>query len=133
MNTTRPLTPRAAAPAAPRPAGVGFQATVRPDEYTMFCEGVRAICAVDLLQYKRGQMERRIKTWVERREGGDLKTYLGRLRKEPAELDAFLDRVTINVSHLWRHEEQWDVLGMEILPRLAAARGRVRAWTEAPS
>jgi CheY-like chemotaxis protein len=83
---------------APRPAGVGFQATVGQDEYTVFCEGVRALCAVDLLQYKRGQMERRIKTWVERREGGDLKTYLARLRKEPVELDAFLDRVTINVS-----------------------------------
>ena len=80
--TTRPLTARPAAP-APRPAGAGFQATLGGDEYTAFCEGVRAICAVDLLQYKRGQMERRIKTWVERREGGDLRTYLGRLRKEP--------------------------------------------------
>jgi chemotaxis protein methyltransferase CheR len=128
VNTTRPLTPRAAAPAAPRPAGVGFQATVGQDEYTVFCEGVRAICAVDLLQYKRGQMERRIRTWVERREGGDLKTYLGRLRKEPAELDAFLDRVTINVSHLWRHEDQWTTLGRTILPELAERR-RVRCWS----
>jgi chemotaxis protein methyltransferase CheR len=142
VNTTRPLTPRAATPAAARPAGVGFQATVGQDEYVVFCEGVRAICAVDLLQYKRGQMERRIKTWVERREGGDLKTYLGRLRKDPAELDAFLDRVTINVSHLWRHGEQWTALSSHVLPDLAertqrpsasGTGGRIRAWSAGSS
>jgi chemotaxis protein methyltransferase CheR len=84
------------------------------------------------MQYKRGQMERRIKTWVERREGGDLKTYLGRLRKEPAELDAFLDRVTINVSHLWRHGDQFKALADHVLPELAE-KGRIRAWSAGSS
>jgi chemotaxis protein methyltransferase CheR len=130
-STTRPLTPRPTAPAA-RPAGVGFQATLGRDEYIAFCEGVRTICGVDLMQYKRGQMERRIKTWVERREGGDLKTYLGRLRKEPAELDAFLDRVTINVSHLWRHGDQFKALADHVLPELAE-KGRIRAWSAGSS
>jgi chemotaxis protein methyltransferase CheR len=134
---TRPLTPR-----APRPAGVGFQATLRGDEYTAFCEGVRALCSVDLLQYKRAQMERRITTWAERREGGDLKTYLARLRKEPAELDAFLDRVTINVSHLWRHADQFKALADHVLPELAqntqrpsasGTGGRIRAWSAGSS
>jgi chemotaxis protein methyltransferase CheR len=129
--TTRPLTPRTAAP-APSPAGVGFQATLGRDEYTAFCEGVRTICGVDLLQYKRGQMERRIKTWVERREGTDLKTYLGRLRREPAELDAFLDRVTINVSHLWRHGDQFKALADHVLPELAERR-RIRVWSAGSS
>jgi chemotaxis protein methyltransferase CheR len=123
-STTRPLT----APAA----GAGFQATLGRDEYTAFCQGVRAICGVDLLQYKRGQMERRIGTWVERRGGGDLKSYLGRLRKEPAELDAFLDRVTINVSHLWRHGDQFQALADHVLPELAERR-RIRAWSAGSS
>ena len=129
--TTRPLTPRPAAP-APRPAGTGFVATLGRDEYTAFCEGVRTLCGVDLLQYKRGQMERRIKTWVERREGGDLKTYLVRVRRDPAELDAFLDRVTINVSHLWRHGDQFKALADHVLPELAQ-RGRIRAWSAGSS
>jgi chemotaxis protein methyltransferase CheR len=128
---TRPLAPRTEAPAA-RPAGVGFQATLGRDEYTAFCEGVRTLCAVDLLQYKRDQMERRIKTWVERREGGDLATYLVRLRKDPTELDAFLDRVTINVSHLWRHGDQFTALADHVLPELAQM-GRVRAWSAGSS
>jgi chemotaxis protein methyltransferase CheR len=133
-HATRPLTPR--------PAGVGFQATLGGDEYSAFCEGVRTICGVDLLQYKRGQMERRINTWVERRDGGDLKTYLGRLRKDPAELDAFLDRVTINVSHLWRHGDQFTALAEHVLPELAqntqrpsasGTGGRIRAWSAGSS
>jgi len=37
-----------------------------------------------------------------------------------AELDAFLDRVTINVSQLWRNPEQWETLEQKILPDLAA-------------
>ncbi len=37
------------------------------DEYVDFCEGVRRLSGIDLLQYKRGQMERRLRTLAERR------------------------------------------------------------------
>jgi chemotaxis protein methyltransferase CheR len=100
------------------------------DDFVPFCESVRALCGVDLLQYKRGQMERRIRTWTARRGSEDLAAYAKRLKAEPGELDAFLDRVTINVSQLWRHPEQWAALAKGILPELAeAGRGRVRAWS----
>jgi chemotaxis protein methyltransferase CheR len=100
------------------------------DDFTPFCEAVRAICGVDLLQYKRVQMERRIRTWTVRRGTEDLGAYARRLRTEPAELDAFLDRVTINVSQLWRHPEQWSALARTILPELAGrGHGRLRAWS----
>jgi chemotaxis protein methyltransferase CheR len=100
------------------------------DDFVGFCEAVRAICGVDLLQYKRAQMERRIRTWTARRGTEDLAGYAKRLRADAAELDAFLDRVTINVSQLWRHPEQWASLSSTILPELAEqGRGRVRAWS----
>lgn len=98
------------------------------DDFAALCERVRRLCGVDLSQYKRGQMERRVRTWAERRGTPDLAAYGARLKAEPAELDAFLDRVTINVSQLWRHEAQWTALGRTILPELAA-RGRIRAWS----
>jgi chemotaxis protein methyltransferase CheR len=98
------------------------------DDYTPFCEAFRTICGVDLLQYKRPQMERRIRTWTARRGTEDLGEYARRLRADAAELDAFLDRVTINVSQLWRHPEQWKALATSILPELAAG-GRVSAWS----
>jgi chemotaxis protein methyltransferase CheR len=118
------LTDRATA--APR-AAIG-RATLATDDFAAFCELVRRRCGVDLLQYKRGQMERRVRTWAQRRGTPDLAAYGARIATDADELDAFLDRVTINVSHLWRHEDQWTALAGTILPELAA-RGRVRAWS----
>jgi chemotaxis protein methyltransferase CheR len=52
--------------------------------------------------------------------------------KNPADLEALLDRMTINVSQLWRNPEQWEVLAKEVLPELADA-GQVRAWSAGSS
>ena len=105
-----------------------FQAGAANDEYIVFCERIRRVCSVDLLQYKRAQMERRIRAWCARRGTAALPAYADRLAKDAEELDAFLDRVTINVSQLWRHPEQWEALSKHILPELAST-GRVRAWS----
>jgi chemotaxis protein methyltransferase CheR len=99
------------------------------DDFVPFCEAVRSICGVDLQQYKRPQMERRIRTWTARRGTEDLAEYARLLRADKAELDAFLDRVTINVSQLWRHPEQWKALATTILPELAAGGRRLAAWS----
>ena len=64
-------------------------------------------------------MERRIRTLVERRGARALAEYLALPGQDAAELDAFLDRVTINVSHLWRHPRPVDGLGRHVLPELA--------------
>lgn len=104
---------------------------VAHDEYTAFCDGVHALTRIDLQQYKRGQMERRIRTFAQRRGSEDLSAYLARLRRDRAELEQFLDRVTINVSQLWRNPEQWDALERDVLPELIAQAplGAVRAWS----
>ena len=129
MHTTPSTTPRATRLATP---GAGFRADLKADDFAALCETVRSICGVDLSQYKRNQMERRVRTWTERRGTPDLTEYGKRLRREPEELDAFLDRVTINVSHLWRHEEQFEVLRRSILPELTK-RGRARIWSAGSS
>jgi chemotaxis protein methyltransferase CheR len=102
------------------------------DEYVAFCGALRRVCGIDLLQYKRGQMERRIRSFVATRGGGDLIAYAATLRADKDELEKFLDRVTINVSQLWRNPEQWETLEAQILPDLAATAlvpDRVRAWS----
>jgi chemotaxis protein methyltransferase CheR len=99
------------------------------DEYDVFCQGFRRLSGLDLTQYKRPQMERRIRSFLDRRGHADgLSPYLQLLRADPVELDAFLDRVTINVSELWRHPEQFAVLARHVLPELAKG-GRVRCWS----
>ncbi|MCK9247706.1 MAG: protein-glutamate O-methyltransferase CheR [Solirubrobacteraceae bacterium] len=98
------------------------------DDYVTFCEGVARLCGLDLSRYKRNQMERRIRTQAERRGFTDLDDYLLQLRRDPQELDRFLDRVTINVSSLWRSPEQWTRIADDLAPRLATA-GRIRIWS----
>ena len=129
----RPLPTRGAG--TPRPARLapGFTANLKTDDFVALCELVRQLCGVDLAQYKRGQMERRVRTWTERRGTPDLAEYGKRLRKDPAELDAFLDRVTINVSHLWRHEDQFETLRTKILPELTKDRRRLKIWSAGSS
>jgi chemotaxis protein methyltransferase CheR len=105
------------------------------DEYEQFCVAFRRVCGIDLLQYKRGQMERRIRSFVATRAGGvDLLTYAQTLSADQEELSRFLDRVTINVSQLWRNPQQWETLEAKILPDLAQSGGnRVRCWSAGSS
>jgi chemotaxis protein methyltransferase CheR len=98
------------------------------DDYVAFCQGVRGLCDIDLLQYKRGQMERRVRSFAERRGHADLAPYLRLLTGDAAARDEFLDRVTINVSNLWRNPEQWERLRHDVVPALAAD-GTLRAWS----
>ena len=100
------------------------------DDYVAFCEASGASAAIDLLQYKRGQMERRVRTFAQRR---------GTPRPAPSTAAAcaatatsstrFLDRVTINVSQLWRHPEQFDVLAQRRSCPSSRRAGRIRAWS----
>ena len=57
------------------------------DDYTNLCEGVRKITGIDLLQYKRGQMERRIRTFAQKQGITDLNEYLKVLQRDKAVLD----------------------------------------------
>jgi chemotaxis protein methyltransferase CheR len=105
------------------------------DEYEQFCLAFRRVCGIDLLQYKRGQMERRIRSFVSTRHGDlSLPAYAETLKTDKDELNRFLDRVTINVSQLWRNPEQWEVLEEQILPDLATSgANRVRCWSAGSS
>jgi chemotaxis protein methyltransferase CheR len=98
------------------------------DEYVEFCGGLRRLTGVDLSSYKRQQMERRIRTYVERKAAPTLKAFLASLQGSQAELDDFLDRITINVSELYRNPEQYDVLRTKVLP-LFRASSPFRVWS----
>ena len=98
------------------------------DEYAGFCQGLRELSGVDLSLYRRPQMERRLRSFLERRGFAVLDDALAALRADPRLLAALVDRITINVSQLWRHPDQWRRLAGTVLPELAAA-GRLRAWS----
>ncbi len=102
--------------------------TARRDDYLDFCEAIRRITGIDLTQYKRSQMERRIRTFAERQGAVALADYARTLAADADQLERFLDRVTINVSQLWRNPEQFDRLARTVIPELAIA-GRIRCWS----
>ena len=106
--------------------------SVTTDDYLAFCEGLRRICGIDLTQYKRPQMERRLRAFFDRRGISVLSDALPALQRGSTQLDELLDRVTINVSQLWRHPEQWAALEKSVLGELAAG-GRLRAWSAGSS
>ena len=62
----------------------------------------------------------------QRQVGGvaELARYLNLISTDAVELQSFLDRVTINVSQLWRNPEQWTMLAEKVLPVLAE-KGRI--------
>jgi chemotaxis protein methyltransferase CheR len=102
--------------------------SVVADDYVDFCEGLRQICGLDLSHYKRPQMERRLRSFFATKGITRLTDCLESLQRDHVELDALLDRVTINVSQLWRHPEQWRTLERDVLPTLGA-NGTMRAWS----
>src|ERR1700729_4159435 len=101
---------------------------VAADDYVAFCEGLRTVCGIDLSQYKRPQMERRLRSFFARLGYAKLTDSLDRLKGDKQLLADLLDRVTINVSQLWRHPDQWLRLEGGLLEDLAG-NGRVRAWS----
>jgi chemotaxis protein methyltransferase CheR len=109
----------------PRPRLVTAQ---EADEFVSFCVGVRRLTNIDLLQYKRGQMERRVRSFATRRGAEGLADYLALLERSPEELESFRDRMTINVSQLWRNPEQWARLSRTVIPELTRG-GRIDAWS----
>ncbi len=99
-------------------------------DYERFGDFLRTLVGIDLRQYKRRQMERRIRSFALRRGVTSLDEYQALVRADRDELDALLDRITINVSQLFRNPEQWDRLAADVIPDLAASgTGRIRAWS----
>jgi chemotaxis protein methyltransferase CheR len=106
--------------------------TTAVDDYVEFCTFLRKLTGIDLSQYKRPQMERRLRTFYANKGIQTLTEPFERLRTDPDHLDELLDRITINVSQLWRNPEQWEVIQKQLLPELAQS-GQIRAWSAGSS
>jgi chemotaxis protein methyltransferase CheR len=106
----------------------GSDAALPDPDWDAFVAFIHRQVGIDLRQYKRRQMERRIRSFADRRGCATLEAYAAIVAREPDELDALLDRITINVSQLFRNPEQWQRLASSVIPELAKT-GRIRAWS----
>lgn len=102
----------------------------RQEEYERFCAGVEELSGVALSHYRQGQMERRLRTFADRSGFDDLDSYLVALKRDPEAFASFRDRLTINVSELFRNPERFQELERDMIPQLASATsGPFRAWS----
>lgn len=99
------------------------------DDYLWFCEHVLAKTGLDLKQYKRSQMERRLRSMAERAGARDLQEYWAVLEKDARQFAYFIDRITINVSELFRNPEKFDELRRVILPELRRLGSPLKVWS----
>lgn len=134
MTTPRSFTPRTASPAgapAATPAAAPTRSVGAPGaDYVRFCEGVRKATGIDLGQYRPGQMERRLRSFAQRQGVADLDAYLSLLTRNPQAMDAFLDRMTINVSELFRNPERFVDIEQTVLPSLLSrSPGALKVWS----
>jgi len=97
------------------------------DEYEQFVYGFFQFSGIDLSRYKRPQMERRLRSLVQRVECADFHEFLNRCKRDPQLLAQLLDKMTINVSEFFRNPERWEQLA-ELLRR---DKTKVRVWSAA--
>ena len=90
---------------------------------------VRKSTGLDLSEYKQDQLRRRLLTWAEGRGDHDFAALGTRLAKDPAEMRALFDRISINVSELYRNPERWSDLAKRVLPDLGKRATRLKCWS----
>jgi chemotaxis protein methyltransferase CheR len=98
-------------------------------EYERFRHHVLVLAAVDLDQYKREQLLRRLGGLRQRLGLRDLDEYAQRLHHDPAELERFRGWFTINVTEFFRDPDRWVRLRDRVLPALLAERRQLRIWS----
>jgi len=96
------------------------------DPYLEFVEHIRRLTGIDLIHYKRPQMERRLAHLRDRRGFSDFSSYAAALSRDASLLRELVDRVTIQVSEFFRNPDRW----ADLQARLdVVAASPFRAWS----
>lgn len=98
-------------------------------DFVSFKRKVKLFCGLDLEAYKRPQMERRIRANMDKCGAKTFIDYFSLMQKNSQLFDEFMDRVTINVSEVFRNPEQFDVLRNKVLPELVSKFGNLSIWS----
>lgn len=80
------------------------------DEYEDFVVGFYRFSGIDLSHYKRPQMERRLRSLVQKVECRNFNEFLEKCKTNSQLMAQLLDKMTINVSEFFRNPERWEQL-----------------------
>ncbi len=87
------------------------------------------LTGIDLDFYRGRQLDRRLRSFVQRWGLADLAELGTRIRTEPDLLQALKDFLTINVSEFFRNPEKFEELKSTVLPELLAGGRRLEIWS----
>ncbi len=99
------------------------------DDWANFVKKYQALSGIDLVAYKRPQMERRINSFMRSIGSRDYVSFLELLGSDREIYRRFLEHLTINVSEFFRNIQQWEVLEKEIVPLLVNERPGLKIWS----
>ncbi|GGJ11083.1 chemotaxis protein methyltransferase [Alicyclobacillus cellulosilyticus] len=98
------------------------------DEYLQFADEFLRLTGIDLSQYKRQQMERRLTALRDHLGFATFRAFAAALARDAGLLRKTLAHMTINVSEFFRNPDRWWAL----MPLLAREAGReFRVWSAA--
>ncbi len=98
-------------------------------EYEVFCRKIYSLTGIDLASYKGNQMRRRIRSMAGREGVDHVLEYVKLLEGDASLLSKFLDRVTINVSELFRNPEKFVQLRDQFLKPMAREHASLKIWS----
>ncbi len=98
-------------------------------DYLLFQRKVKEKIGIDLAAYKRPQMERRLRSLINQSGATSFQQYLHLLDKKPELIEALRQRMTINVSELFRNPDKFEELQHVIIPELLTLDRRLRVWS----
>lgn len=81
---------------------------------------IAAVRGFSCANYKDGCLRRRIAVRMRARGAADYAAYSLLLDRDPAEFDALIDTLTINVTKLYRDASVWDLVAETVVPALFA-------------
>lgn len=84
---------------------------------------------VNLEGYKETQLKRRIDSLMSVLGLASYEEYLERLRRDKAQRQRFLDKITINVSEFFRNPDSFAYLEKHVLPVLLRKWSRLKVWS----
>lgn len=98
-------------------------------DFEYFKRRIQRKVGLDLNQYKQQQMHRRLLGLVERAGVDSFADYYSLIERDAAQMGLFMDRLTINVSELFRNPEQWQLVQENVLEPEIRLRRSLRIWS----
>jgi chemotaxis protein methyltransferase CheR len=91
---------------------------MEPQTFERIKSFIESRYGINIGQYKKKQMFRRLDAWLRRSRALTWEEYFQMVREDPEEEDRFRDYLTINVTSFFRDPERWEDLQKSVLPSL---------------